>query len=161
MFEWYSIRVPNKHIIMFNQILKKTFDKPLFSSVFGESMKIALEYQPKVWKSDNLVTPGPSWTVLSLSNTKKGRVVTERQFAWTMHTLFSGELFQNRLSRLARSLLKIVLDHAANSSVIQSWLGKAMNVKIWILRHSRRLLKKYYFSYVKIIQYVHSIQIVD
>ena len=55
----------------------------------------------------------------------------------------------------------MVPDHTANSSVLQSWLGRAMHVKIGILRHSRRTTKKDYFSSIKIIQYVDSSQIVD
>ena len=110
----------------------------------------------------NLMTLGPSRTVLSLHNPKKGRAVTERQFPGKMHTLFTGELFQNRLSRLVCSLLKMVPDHTENFSVLQSWLEKTMHVKIGILRHSRGLLKrKKNFSYVKIIQNVHYSQIVD
>ena len=55
--------------------------------------------------------------------------------------IFTGELFQNRLSRLVCSLLKMVPDHTENSSVLQSWLGKTMHVKIGIPRHSRGPLK--------------------
>ena len=146
MYELYSIRVPNKHIMMFNQFLKSHLISHLishfFSSFYWESLKIAPEYRLEGWNSDNLMTLGPSRTVLSLHNPKKGRAVTERQFPGKMHTLFTGELFQNRLSRLVCSLLKMVPDHTENSSVLQSWLGKTMHVKIGILRHSRGLLKK-------------------
>ena len=95
MYEWYSIRVPNKHFMMFNQFLKSHLMTHFFSSFFGESLKIAPKYRPEGWTSDNLVTLGPRSTVLSLHNPKKGRAVTDAHFIW--RELFQKQTVKTRL----------------------------------------------------------------